>query len=63
MEAPDHKDSTDFPEGWRANVFSLEAWRRHGIWLVAALLAGLAALYFRFVEAWADAFWQLFPET
>src|SRR5690606_39166856 len=38
--------------GWRETIFSLAAWRRHVVWLVAALLSGGGALLFHFADSW-----------
>lgn len=38
--------------GWRETVLSLAAWRRHVVWLGAALLAGAGALLFNFADSY-----------
>ena len=53
MTSTDTTEEKTFAEGWRANVFSLTAWRRHLIWFVAAAAAGGVALYFNYAERWS----------
>ncbi len=45
--------SHELPEGWggwRENLFSLQAVRRHAVWVVAAAASGLGAYLFNFAE-------------
>jgi len=53
MTSLEPAEQLDEPSGWRASVLSLRGWWRHLVWLLAAVAAGGAALYFIYAERWS----------